>query len=310
MIFAIAAALAVSCNKVAYRKTAGGMPYKLIKGKGKDTIRAGNIVKYNVTYKINDSLVNSTFGLIPAYAMVEQESRPYDMSELWPKLSTGDSAVITQMIDTFIRRSGGTIDPRLKKGDRLITIIKVLEVFPNDSLGRVDYDKMNNAWKEGEIITVQKYLTDKKISAVRTPSGAFVQVLNPGTGNLIDSGKYVSLRYTGYTFAGKKFDSNVDSAFLKVHPLDPLSFVVNGGRMTKGFDESMKFLRLGATAKLYVPSMLAYGPNPNPASGLKPFENLIFDVTVLDVKDKEPEMKRPQMPQQPEIKLDTTQRRK
>jgi len=47
-------------------------------------------------------------------------------------------------------------------------------------------------------------------------------------------------------------------------------------------------LRKGAVAKFYIPSVLAYGGNPNPASGIKPWENLIFEVTVTDVQDKQP----------------------
>jgi len=34
--------------------------------------------------------------------------------------------------------------------------------------------------------------------------------------------------------------------------------------------------------------MLAYGPRPRAGSGIKPFEHLIFDITITDVKDKAP----------------------
>jgi hypothetical protein len=53
-------------------------------------------------------------------------------------------------------------------------------------------------------------------------------------------------------------------------------------------------LNKGGKAKLYIPSMLAYGPNPPPGAPFKAYENLIFDVDVLDVT--EPEKAAPMMP--------------
>jgi hypothetical protein len=78
--------------------------------------------------------------------------------------------------------------------------------------------------------------------------------------------------------------------------------------MIKGLDEAVQLLNKGSVAKIYIPSMLGYGPSPDPRTGIKPFEHLIFDITVLDIKDKEPiraEMK-PIAPQ----KVDATQPKK
>jgi hypothetical protein len=66
---------------------------------------------------------------------------------------------------------------------------------------------------------------------------------------------------------------------------------------------------MGGSAKVYVPSMLGYGGRPQPGSGIKPYENLVFDITIVDVKDKAPEQPMPVMPKQ-NIKVDAPQPKK
>ncbi len=276
--------LLVACNKVSYRKTTGGMPYQLFKGDGKRKIVAGDIMKYHVKYKVGDSVWFSSFGTPPVYTRAGQ-SMPYDISELWTSLAVGDSIITTQMLDTFIKRSPDQVPKEFKKGERLITYIKILDIFKVDSMVIADEQMEQKKFGPEEIARLEKYLADKKITAQKTPSGAFVEIKEPGTGPLIDSGKYVYVNYDGVTMAGKKFDSNMDPKFGHVMPL---TFVVGAGKMVKGFEEPMRFLKLGAKAKVYVPSMIAYGANPDPQSGIRRYETLIFDLSVIDVKDKAP----------------------
>jgi FKBP-type peptidyl-prolyl cis-trans isomerase FkpA len=290
VLFLLTATLLASCGKVSYRKTAGGMPYQLYKGKGQK-VYAGNIVKANLSYKVKDSVYFSSFGKVPVYLPVQAETQPYDISEVMAKLSVGDSIVATQMMDTFIKRNP-TIPPEFKKGDRIITVLKILNVFTNDSAAKADEEIENKKLLASEIDFLGKYLAGKNIATQKSPSGIFVQVINPGSGSQADSGKYVSLNYTGTTLDGKKFDSNVDTSF---HHVGPLSFMVGDGQMVKGFDEGVRFLKVGGTGKVYVPSMLAYGARPRPGSGIKPFEHLVFDLTIVDVKDKAPEVKQPEV---------------
>lgn len=292
VLFLLATTLLAGCGKVAYRKTAGGMPYQLYKGKSTQKVFAGNIVKVNLSYKVKDSVYFSSFGKIPVYMPVNPESQPYDISEVMTTLKIGDSIVATQMMDTFIKRNPQSIPPEFKKGDRIITTLKVLGIFTGDSAAKADEEKENKVFLATEIEYLSKYLAGKNIAAEKTPSGAFVQVINPGSGNLIDSGKYVSVNYTGTSLSGKKFDSNTDTAF---HHVGPYPFTVNAAQMIKGFDEAVRLMKSGSSAKVYIPSMLAYGARPQPGSGIKPFETLVFDIAIVDVKDKAPEVKA-QMP--------------
>lgn len=284
VLFLFSVAVVTACNKASYKKTAGGMPYQVYKGKDTQRIYPGNFVKIHLTQKIKDSVYYTTEGKLPIFLQVNAAPQPYDIAELWTNLRVGDSVIATQMMDTFIKRAPQNIAPGFKKGDRIVTYIKVISVFANDSLAQADDQKTKKDWAAEEIKFIEKYLNEKKIVTQRTASGAFVQIINPGTGNLIDTGNYISVNYTGVTFAGIKFDSNVDTAF---HHTEPYSYIALSGQMIKGFDEAMSFLRPGSSAKVYIPSMLGYGANPS-SPLIKPYDNLIFDIEVLKVQDKEP----------------------
>jgi FKBP-type peptidyl-prolyl cis-trans isomerase FkpA len=109
-------------------------------------------------------------------------------------------------------------------------------------------------------------------------------MIQPGTGPVADTGNYVTVNYSGISWSGKKFDSNTDTAF---HHVEPYSFVAGAGRMMKGFDEAVLMMNKGAKVKLYIPSMLGYGANPTTPL-IKPFEHVIFDLELVDIKEKEP----------------------
>lgn len=285
LLFVLTGMILVSCGKATYKKTKGGMPYQLFSGKDTQQVRSGDFIKIQFTQKIQDSVYFTTVGAMPDYRQINPaQSGPYDISELWTSLKVGDSIITTQMIDTFMKRDPQRIPPHLKKGDKIISYYKILAVFANDSLARADYDNETRLWQAKEAKTIEDYLAEKKITTVKSPSGVSVEIIDPGTGNKSDSGKFISVNYTGTSWSGKKFDSNTDSAFGHLMPLD---FVIGSGEMTKGFDEAVRGLGVGAKIRAYIPSSLAYGANPN-SPLIKPNESLIFDIEVLDVKDKRP----------------------
>jgi len=274
-----------ACQQGQMKKTPGGMPYQLFSDPKQPQVKMGEFLKLSITQKVNDSVVFTNQGKIPNYIPVVNQTAPYDATELWAQLRLGDSVIATQMMDTFINRNPGSIPPPFKKGDRIITIVKVLGIFANDSLRQIDMNKELDAFKAREVKEVEAFVNKSGKPAQRTENGVFVQVLNPGNGNLIDSGKYVSVNYTGMTFDNKVFDSNVDTTFR--HAM-PLSFTVGAGEMIQGFDEGVRLLRPGGKGIFYIPSMLGYGPAGSGA--IKAYAHLKFEVDILSVADKAPEV--------------------
>ncbi|RPD51394.1 FKBP-type peptidyl-prolyl cis-trans isomerase [Paracnuella aquatica] len=305
-----AAGLALTaCNQVEYKKTAGGMPYQVFSSSKGDSVKPGSIIKISYRQSINDSTVIPGPGQpdAPIYFQVTGQSQPYDISEVLTMLKEGDSVYAVQLIDTFMARQAKNpqaqpLPPELKKGDRLISSLKVQRVFKSPEEAQADEAKeRETAFKNDKTIqqqlaaddkALQAHFTKNGIQAKKVGQGTYVQVLQPGAGTQITDGKGVSLMYKGQTLEGKVFDTNMDDTFKHT---DPLTFVVGASPMIKGFEEGVRGLSKGSKARLFIPSSLAYGANP-PSPDIKPNENLVFDIEILDVNDGAPSANAPGSP--------------
>ncbi|MBU6158633.1 MAG: FKBP-type peptidyl-prolyl cis-trans isomerase [Bacteroidetes bacterium] len=280
---AVVSMLATACGD-AYKSTKSGLVYKIIPGskKGKQ-VKAGTVVKFHVVVMQKDSVTYNSFGKIPAFAYVDSTPRNYDISEVLPLLNIGDSAVIVQSVDTIAKLQGGQMPAGLKKGDKIKILLRVLDAYDNIPIAQLMYNKENELQKERDIKEVEAYLNSKKIRTIKTPAGAFVAISRQGEGALPDTGKQVSLKYTGFNFNGDKFDSNVDPAFGHT---DTFKIVIGQMGSIPGFEEGVKQIAKGGKAKIYIPSMLGYGMQ-GAAPKIKPYEHLIFEVEMLDIQDVE-----------------------
>lgn len=286
--------VAGGCDNVEFKKTKGGMPYKLWASEKGKKVENGKFVKYHVTQKMNDSMVFSTYAGLPDYFQVRESDAKYDISEIMTTLKEGDSIMTIQMMDTFIKRDPTlTTKANIKNGDKFISTLKILKVFDSaqDYVKDEEDEIKKRTANEPEVVT--QYLKKNNVQAVKTPGGTYVEILNPGTGEKVDTGKFVSVMYTGRNFQGKVFDSNTDPTFGHT---EPLGFTVGRQEMLPGFDEAVRMLKVGGKARFYIPSMQAYGPRGR-APKIGPFESLIFDVEVISVSNKPPPP--PPMQQQP-----------
>ncbi|GAB4092048.1 FKBP-type peptidyl-prolyl cis-trans isomerase [Flaviaesturariibacter terrae] len=292
--------LLAGCKDQGFKKTKGGMPYKIISQSGAPKVKLNEWLKVHYTLSVNtggkDSVLQSTWDQgQPYYMPVTAQSNPYDISELIPLLHKGDSVIAVQSMDTFMRRTPQAVPPFFKKGGKINYRIKVLDVFATQEAAREDEAKSrdeafrNDKKLQGKIREdqqrIQQILAQSGAQAQQTPSGAFVQILSSGTGAKADKGSYVDVYYTGRTLNGTAFDSNVDTSF---HHPQPLSFQVGKGQMLRGFDEAVQMMKQGDKGRIYLPSPLAYGENPPPGSKIGPNEILTFDVELRSVSMQDP----------------------
>lgn len=286
MILAVPAILLAACTGSTFQKTPGGMPYQVFRSTETQQAKAGDFLKVHLTQKINDSVYFTTGNRLPIYIPIGQQTQSYDISEVWTKLHAGDSVVATQMMDTFLKRMpAGNLPPEFKKGDRIITFVKVLSIFSSDSLKQIDEKKETAAYAAREASELEQFIGANMSKVQKTVSGAYVEIIQDGEGEAIRNGNFVSLNYSGATLAGKKFDSNTDTAF---HHVEPLRFTVGVGQMIKGLDEAVLLAKKGSIVKVYIPSTLGYGATPPPGAPIKPYEHLVFDFVVLDVQETAP----------------------
>ena len=97
-----------------------------------------------------------------------------------------------------------------------------------------------------------------------------------GEGKNPTAGSSVSVHYRGMLIDGTVFDSSYQRN-------EPIHFVLGEGQVISGWDEGISLLNKGASAKLVIPSDLAYGSRG--AGGLiPPNATLIFEVELVDFK--------------------------
>ena len=129
IVSAVLAIVMMSCS-ADYQKTKSGLVYKIFSGGSKDsTAKFNNVVKFNVLYKINDSVLYDSHGKMPqSFGVSAQDAGSYSPFELFPMLRKGDSVVTTQLVDTLFKKGMQQQIPFEKKGDKIKKYIKILEV--------------------------------------------------------------------------------------------------------------------------------------------------------------------------------------
>jgi len=308
-VLAISVAIA-ACQNVDFKKTSAGIPYKIFSSKSGDSARPGTIVRYEVIQKIKDSVMYSSYALQQsAYAEIKPSSQPLDyantrgnVEEILSKAKEGDSIYLVQSTDSLLKQSPQST---LKRGEQLVTTIRVVDIYKsrdeanadimkqegvayekNKSQGLENFKKDTAAQasiqKDDKII--EDYLKAHNIQAEKNQWGLYIQRLAPGQAAKPKFGQFSNVRYKGMHLSGEVFDQNT------------MPVQIGISRVVFGFMEGVSELSKGEKARIYIPSLLGYGPQGNPPK-IKPNEVLIFEIEVLDISDKEPAPQQQPVPQ-------------
>lgn len=292
----VAAAMFASCSDN-YKKTSSGLLYK-IKSDGKgQPAKVGQILKFNFTQKVRDSLIQETYGGVPAYAMVDSVGPVYNAAELFTQFRKGDSAVIVLLGDSINKKFG--LPPYIKKEDKITLTFKIIDVFPDAQAATADRAKEFEKQKTVSAKAFETYMAKKSSGMQKTPLGSYIDIKTPGDGPAADSGKLVSIKYRGKLIPSEKqFETNMDGN------APPIDFVVGTGRVIRGWEEALPYFKKGGKGTIYIPAELAYGDQPGP--GGQPHQALIFDIEIVDVKDAPKEMQDPLQGMPPRQPADTS----
>jgi FKBP-type peptidyl-prolyl cis-trans isomerase FkpA len=291
----LAAVVLASCNGGSFKKTKGGMLYKIVAdGKG-DKLKAGNFFEVQIgatKYKDNtkDTLLSDPAGMSNQVVPMDSLTIPPDYFKMFSEMRSGDSVVIKQSADSILKNSQGQAAPFLKKGGFIVMSYKIVNIYKTKTDADNANAKLMAAAQQKDSVAriaqmkideklIEEYLQKNNIKATKTALGTYVEIMNPGTGAKPDSGKQVSVMYTGMNFAGVKFDSNVDTSFRHT---DPYKFVIGQMGSIPGFEDGIKQIAKGGKARIFIPSSLGYGKQGSPPA-IKPNENLLFEVQLADV---------------------------
>jgi FKBP-type peptidyl-prolyl cis-trans isomerase FkpA len=291
--------LVTSCTQP-FKKAKDGSQYKVIKAKDGKKLATGNFMELYVVAKYKDSVLMSSYeDGMPQYSQYDTAQFPPLYREVLKDINVGDSIILKLSTDSIMKR--GPAAPFMKKGQFIVQTFKIGNVFgtkeQSDSAAKTHLAfakekayKRTTAQIEKDLSTTlapqmkidDRILTDfmnkKGIKASKTNWGTYVAITAPGTGENLNEKSIALVNYTGKTLADSVVDSNVDPKFGHV---EPISVDLSTFNVMPGWIDALRMLKKGSKATILIPSSLAYGKNGR--KGIRPNENLQFDIEVLDI---------------------------
>jgi FKBP-type peptidyl-prolyl cis-trans isomerase len=283
----------VASKDEGYTMTPNGMEYKIVyDAPGDVKPKVGDYLSAHLLSKVEDSVLFSTRQVLnnaPAEVQIMAQPGKGDVLEGFMYMTVGDSAIFRFSVDTLMKMPNMQPLPWMKPGTgQKIYYYVVLTGVKSADAKQKEMEEAQAKQKETDDKLIQDYLAKNSITATKTESGLYYSIKKEGSGTKAEKGDTVVVNYTGINLDGRKFDSNVDSAF--GHPGQPFEFPVGMGRVIKGWDEGFMLLKKGTKATLYIPSGLAYGANSPDENRIPKNGILLFDVEMVNVKKPEGSM--------------------
>ncbi len=218
-----------------------------------------------------------------------------DIADALMRMTPGDSIICLVDAQSMFEYSKKKLPDYIKPGDKIQYNIRLVSIKPKAELQKEREatmmkvigeapQKIENTSTDDEAL--KTYFNSKHITPTKTSSGLYYSIQQQGSGPLAIPGDVVTMNYRGTLLDGTIFDSNIDSTFMH---MQPLNFTLGTGRVIKGWDEGIGYLKGGSKATFYIPSALAYGPQSRPGNAFNPKgipanSILIFEVELVDVK--------------------------
>ncbi len=305
MLIGLLLVLCVACNK-SERETPSGLKYKLAKEGTGVPVKEGDVLTFNFVFKDSkDSVWRSTYetDFAPYIVMPDTTGmkREDGLTQLLRILTPGDSVIVTIPIKEFFKNIARQPMPPEFDSTLIFTYqIKAEQTMGKDSFmtyQRNFFMKKEKDQVAKDSVAIESYLAKNNLTAQKTESGVYYVITQPGKGENGKPGQFVKVDYTGYTLEGEYFDTSNKAVAMekglynpereKFLPYGPYDVTIDRSQVIKGWHEALKVLNKGSKATIFVPSRMAYGPQGQ--NKIKPNEVLIFDLEVVDLKDKKDE---------------------
>ncbi len=259
-----------------FSKTKTGLYYKIYKT-GTDTLtpRTGNFVEFDMLYHGKSHGKDSIFFNCrkqenpgPVKFFLPRPGFMGDLNEGISMLAKGDSGVFIVNADSLIFKT-------FKMKQRPAGIDSNGYFFFHLYLLSIQTPEAM-IFKEEE--QLKKYVEDNKITTKPNSMGLYIIETQQVSGVKIDSGCHVRMNYRVSLLNGKELFSTFERP-------EPVKFEYGKKIDTPGFEYAVSTLKKGSKAKFIVPSILAFGRRGS-GTVVGPYQTLIYDVEIIDVKTK------------------------
>lgn len=295
-------------------KKGDGLEYKLINSGSGKTVGYGNYIQIHIKQVYagtKDSVLSDTRDYMSRIQVLDSVNTPLAYFKVLKQMKKGDSLVIRLLTDTVFKDPKNVMPDFMKKGKYIYIHVKLLNIFetreqadsanaaesiaakPRIFKKQMEEIEKNIGTKKAQIDAdckvIEAYLAKNNIKAEKTKWGTYIAVTTEGSGPVISSTDVAMVNYTGRSLdSGKVFDSNTDPKF-KHGDMPQQAMPVNVselGGIIVGWTDALLHLKKGSKATVFIPSTLGYGPSGN-SDRIKPNENLMFDMEIVDVVSEE-----------------------
>ena len=261
-------------QKIIHFRFFGKAGKDVLSGKDAYPVRSGNAWNYdwkvNETYPLliasaSDSAASKT--LFSGYIYLPNEKK-------WKLIATSsydDTTGIKYIGNKAHKKSGVTFSNRwLQRNNGTWKALDSQTTKPPSLRQMSNIDSLAQQKTEEEMLRSK---LDK--DSIVYEEGMFYQTLKEGTGRLIKVSDTLTVHYRGSLFSdGSVFDETKDK---------PATFPLE--RLIKGWQLGLVHCKVGGKMRLFIPSGSAYGIRTR-AAEIPPNSILVFDVEVLDAKEK------------------------
>ncbi|GAB2807554.1 FKBP-type peptidyl-prolyl cis-trans isomerase [Ferruginibacter profundus] len=284
-----------------YQRASDGSEYKIFASGKTEKLVNGNYMELSVIATYRDSVLFSTYeDAMPQYGLYDTSTFPTPFKEIFLNINNGDSVVLKVAADSIM--SKGQAAPFMQKGTyiyqhyRIVNVYTTKEQVDSAQNSHAAEAKLKAEQKQQQMMqqmldqnkeliakdskTIETYLTQNKLKAIKAKLGTYIVITKEGTGPKLAQGYQAAVNYTGRSFSNKKvFDSNTDPKFKHVEPymveMSPAANVI------LGWTDALAEMQKGTRATIYVPSTLGFGSTGR-MPDISPDEILVFDMEVKD----------------------------
>jgi FKBP-type peptidyl-prolyl cis-trans isomerase FkpA len=269
-----------------FSKTSSGLYYRLLAfGDAKKKPGKDHMLELTMSYKTEtDSIFLTTSGQNPSgtvFLHTDALTGAGLLGEGIMNMCEGDSTI-------FIADAGNVFDQFfhtplplfLHKDSPLKIDIRMISIMDKSGYEAKlnEQEEISSGWEVEEQRRIKQYLKGNKTNATRQPDGFFYIPLVEGKGARADSGRIVTVNYSGYFMDGRQFDAAGGTKA-------PFEFRIGDEyQVIWGLQQGIKLMKEGGKAKFIIPSYLAFGEDGSSSGIVPPNTTVLYEVELLKVK--------------------------
>lgn len=265
-----------------YTRDEDGFYYKLLViGDGNDKPKPGDVLLLDAVFKTQkDSVIwdSKVEGNNAFYLGLEDRALIGSFNKHLLQMVEGDSVSFYVPVSVFFRQYFNTAPPAFCAKDSMIKAgVKLVEIMTQAEHAQVlrEAEGEQEDKELQELKQIDDYLSKNQLQQKVSDDGIYYLDKTTKSGEAVAAGKTVVLSYRGRFLDGREVDA----------PSRPLEFVYGTpDQLIKGLNIVIGSMKKGESAKIIVPSRLAFGEQGSANGSIPPYTPLLYDIKITDVK--------------------------